>query len=129
MFCNNKPIIEIPWHVLSNLEQLDELVEISKTRPVAIFKHSTRCGISRAVLKLFEKNYNLTEKEMNLNFLDLLQYREVSNEVASRFGVQHESPQLLIIINGEVVHVSSHHAIEAGHSNKIVSEFFGGGKS
>ena len=52
-------IVEIPWHVLGTMDQLDEIIEISQTKPVAIFKHSTRCGISRGVLKLLEKNYNL----------------------------------------------------------------------
>lgn len=113
-------IVEVPWHVLGTMEQLDELVEESKIKPVAIFKHSTRCGISRGVLKLFEKNYKLTDEQLKLYYLDLLQNREISNEIAMRFKVHHESPQMLVIKNGEVVHHDSHHAIEASHLERFV---------
>ena len=113
-------IVETPWHVLGRMEQLDALVEESKNKPVAIFKHSTRCGISRGVLKMFERNYSLNDEQFKLYFLDLLQNREISNEIATRFGVQHESPQLLVIKDGKVVHHHSHHAIDAAHLSQFV---------
>ena len=113
-------IVEVPWHVLAKMDQLDEIVEESKSKPVAIFKHSTRCGISRGVLKLFEKNYNLTDNQLKLYFLDLLQNRDISNEIAARFKVQHESPQIIVIKNGAVVHHDSHHSIEASHLEQYI---------
>lgn len=113
-------IIEVPWHVLGKIEQLNEVVEQSKTKPVAIFKHSTRCGISRGVLKLLEKNYILTDDQLKLYYLDLLENRDISNEIAARFNVQHESPQMIVIKNGAVVHHDSHHSIEASHLEKFV---------
>lgn len=112
-------IVETPWHVLGKMEQLDELVEQSKTKPVAIFKHSTRCGISRGVLKMFEKNYKLNDDQLKLYFLDLLQNRDISNEIAARFKVPHESPQMIVIKNGIVVHNDSHHSIEAAHLERF----------
>ncbi|WP_026449808.1 bacillithiol system redox-active protein YtxJ [Aequorivita capsosiphonis] len=113
-------IVEIPWHVLGEMDQLDEIVEQSKTKPVAIFKHSTRCGISRGVLKLLEKNYQLTDDQLKLYYLDLLQNRDISNEIAARFKVPHESPQMIVIKNGIVVHTESHHGIDASHLEKFV---------
>jgi bacillithiol system protein YtxJ len=113
-------IVEVPWHVLAKMDQLDEIVEESKSKPVAIFKHSTRCGISRGVLKLFEKNYNLTDNQLKLYFLDLLQNRDISNEIAARFKVQHESPQIIVIKNGAVVHHDSHHSIESSHLERYI---------
>jgi bacillithiol system protein YtxJ len=113
-------IVEVPWHLLAQMDQLDALVEESKNKPVAIFKHSTRCGISRGVLKMFERNYTLNDDQLNLYFLDLLQNREISNEIAARFGIQHESPQLLVIKDGKVVHHHSHHAIDAAHLTQFV---------
>lgn len=113
-------IIEVPWHVLGEMDQLDALVEQSQTMPVAIFKHSTRCGISRAVLKLLERNYNLTDEQLKLYYLDLLQNRDISNEIAARFKVPHESPQMIVIKNGIVVYNDSHHAIDASHLEKFV---------
>jgi bacillithiol system protein YtxJ len=102
---------EIPWHMLTSHEQLDELEKESYKLPVVIFKYSTRCGTNRMVLKLFEKQYSLSEDAMRLYFLDIIQYREVSREIATRFRVQHESPQLLIIKNGNVVDHNSHQGI------------------
>jgi bacillithiol system protein YtxJ len=113
-------IVEVPWHVLSGIGQLDEIVEQSKTKPVAIFKHSTRCGISRGVLKLLEKNYNLKDNQLKLYYLDLLQHRDISNEIAARFKVHHESPQMIVIKNGALVHHDSHHSIEASHLEKFI---------
>ena len=113
-------IVEVPWHVLGTLDQLDTIIEESKDRPVVIFKHSTRCGISRGVLKIFERNYVYTDDQVKLYFLDLLQNRDISNEIANRFKVRHESPQLLIIKNGSVVYHNSHHAIEASHIEEFL---------
>ena len=108
-----KEIVEVPWHALTRNEQLEEIEKESEKQPVVIFKHSTRCGISRMVLNNLEKGYDLPkDKEVKLYFLDLLANREVSNEVAGRFNVRHESPQMIILKNREVVHHASHHSIE-----------------
>ena len=115
-----KEIVKVPWHVLGRMDQFDEIVEESKTKPVAIFKHSTRCGISRGVLKMFERNYKLANDQLKLYYLDLLQNRDISNEIAARFKVQHESPQMIVIKNGAVVHHDSHHAIEASHLERYI---------
>lgn len=114
-------IVETPWHVLSTMKQLDEIIEESKNKPVAIFKHSTRCGISRMVLKQFEKNYDLSDEQLKLYFLDLLQNRDISNEIAARFKVHHESPQMIVLKDGEVIHHDSHQGIDANHLKSLVS--------
>lgn len=108
-------IIEVPWHLLTSIEQLDEAVEISKTKTVVLFKHSTSCGISKMVLRNFEKNFNLDANKVVLYFLDLKQYRDISDQIANRFKVQHESPQLLVLKNGNVVHHDSHQGIDVNH--------------
>lgn len=113
-------IVEVPWHELVDMDQLDKIVEESGNKPIVIFKHSTRCGISRGVLKIFERNYSLTDEQLKLYFLDLLAHRDISNEIAKRFQVQHESPQILVIINGKVVHHDSHHSIEASDLMKFI---------
>ena len=110
----------IHWYPLRNMEQLDEIVEESKTKPVAIFKHSTRCGISRMVLRQFEKSYSVDPDNMKLYFLDLLSNRQVSDEVGYRFQVMHQSPQLLVIKNGIAVANASHHGIRASELEQFV---------
>ncbi len=99
---------ELPWKTLSTMSQLDEIKEFSKTKPQLIFKHSTRCGISRMVKKQFENDYDFSENAFDLYYLDLISYRDISNEIAQQFQVLHESPQLLVIKNGVVVAHHSH---------------------
>ncbi|MHA7944993.1 bacillithiol system redox-active protein YtxJ [Formosa sp. 3Alg 14/1] len=97
----------IVWRALVNEDQLHDIVEASNEKAQAIFKHSTRCGISRMVLSQFEKSFK-AETEIDMYMLDLLNHRNISNAIASKFNVHHESPQLLIIKNGEVVRTASH---------------------
>lgn len=101
------------WNALTDLKQLDSIVEESGEKPVVIFKHSTRCSISRMALKNFEREYNLEESEATPYFLDLLQHRDISNEIAQKFQVIHQSPQLLLIKNGKSVYDASHSEIDA----------------
>ena len=100
----------LPWINLNSLSQLNEIEEKSKTKTQVIFKHSTRCGISRMVMNQFVETYDL-EVNLDLYYLDLLSYRVESNEVGYQFQVMHESPQLLIIKNGVTVAHASHGGI------------------
>lgn len=104
---------QVNWIPLKDLAQLDEIAKESNELPVAIFKHSTRCGISRMVLNGFEREFEYSDSQVKMYFLDLIAYRAISNEIAERFKVWHESPQLLVISKGEAVHHSSHSAISA----------------
>lgn len=115
-----KEEVSVPWNRLDSLEQLDIIAEESQTKPVAIFKHSTRCGISRMVLRNFESNYNMDASQMKLYFLDLLAHRDVSDEVGYRFQVMHQSPQLIVIKNGNAVAHASHHSIQASELTTFV---------
>lgn len=105
---------QIPWKQLTALEQLDSLVEESKSKPVAIFKHSTTCGISRMAIKQFEAQYDFEPSELQPYYLDLKAYRAISNEIAARFQIMHESPQMLLIKNGTLVYADSHGGISVG---------------
>ena len=104
--CGTNNLIFMNWKELSSLDQLDQAVEESKTKPVLIFKHSRTCPISKAALDRLERHWDLGN--VTPYFLDLLSYREVSNAVAERFGVQHESPQVLIIGQGKPAYNKSH---------------------
>ncbi|GGG43215.1 bacillithiol system redox-active protein YtxJ [Bizionia arctica] len=110
----------LPWIALTNVAQLEDIKAKSKTKTQVIFKHSTRCGISRMVMKQFVSGYNLTESDLDLYYLDLLNYRDVSNETGYKFQVMHESPQLLVIKNGVVVAHESHGAINSMNLEQFV---------
>ncbi|MBU2927228.1 bacillithiol system redox-active protein YtxJ [Winogradskyella psychrotolerans] len=109
LFGSSEPKEEkiLPWQPLSDVSQLTTIEEKSKTKTQIIFKHSTRCGISSMVMKQFVSAYDL-ELNADLYYLDLLSYRDVSNEVGHKFQVMHQSPQLLVIKNGVVVTHASH---------------------
>ncbi len=101
----------IKWIPLTSLEQLKEIKAQSKKETVAIFKHSTRCGISSMVIKRFVASFDESLKDFKIYYLDLLSYREISSEIGYEFQVLHESPQLLVIKNEEVVAHASHYEI------------------
>lgn len=102
----------LPWIALTSVDQLGDIEKKSKGKTQIIFKHSTRCGISRMALKQFVKTYNLTESNSDLYFLDILNYPDVSRETGYKFKVMHESPQLLVIKKGVVVAHASHGSID-----------------
>lgn len=123
IFGSSKEVKEekvLPWIPLNDMQQLNHIEEKSKTKTQVIFKHSTRCGISRMVINQFIDNYNLTEKDLDLYYLDLLSFRDVSNEVGYKFQVIHQSPQLLVIQNGVVVAHESHGAVNDIDLHKFV---------
>lgn len=110
---------QLSWIPLSSLDQLDQIKEQSKTMPVVIFKHSTRCVISRMVLRDFESSFAKDQHTFNLYFLDLLTFRDISNEIVSEFGVFHQSPQLIVIKNRKAIYHASHNDI----NSKSIKEF------
>jgi bacillithiol system protein YtxJ len=103
---------KINWLSLTDLGQLNEISQLSNEKPVVIFKHSTRCSISRMALKNFENEFDLSD-QVTPYFLDLITFQDISNEIASRFDVVHQSPQLLLIVEGKSVYDVSHSAIDA----------------
>ena len=97
------------WIALTNENQLKEIKEKSAERPQAIFKHSIRCGISALAKSRLEKA--IPAENVDFYYLDLINYRGLSLKVAEEFNVYHESPQILIIKNGECVYDESHMGI------------------
>ena len=122
LFGSSEPKEEklLPWIPLNDVQQLQHIKNKSATKTQVIFKHSTRCGISRMVMNQFEEAYEFSEKELDLYYLDLLSNRDVSNEVGYTFQVIHESPQILVIKNGVVVTHASHGAINEIDLNKFI---------
>jgi bacillithiol system protein YtxJ len=101
------------FYTLDKMEQFDEIDEISQTKLVVLFKHSTRCSISRMALKQFDAEFNYPEEKIDWYLLDLLNHRDLSNEIASRYNVMHQSPQIIVIRNGKAVFNASHDSISA----------------
>ena len=106
------------WNNLESVQQLTALKEASKQKLQLVFKHSTRCYISKIALRNFENDFNL-ENKIDTYFLDLLNHRELSNQLATDFEIPHESPQLLLIKEGKVIYNESHEGIDA----KVLSAY------
>ncbi len=103
----------LPWKILNTMGQLNQIAKDSKSKPVAIYKHSTTCGISGMVMRGLQSQYDIEESALDFYYLDLKAFREISNEVAARFQVWHESPQIILIKNGTAVYHASHSAVNA----------------
>ncbi|MEZ4808747.1 MAG: bacillithiol system redox-active protein YtxJ [Allomuricauda sp.] len=99
-----------PWIPLVSKDQLDGIEKKSRERTQVIYKHSTTCGISSMVLRMFSSQYTFGEG-VDHYFLDLHANRDVSNAVETKFQVRHQSPQLLIVKDGKVSFHASHGAI------------------
>ena len=97
------------WIPLKTEAQLETIREKSAGRPQVIFKHSTRCSTSAMVKGRLERAR--TPDSIDFYYLDLINYRPVSNKIAVDFSVPHESPQVLLILNGQCVYDESHTGI------------------
>jgi len=97
------------WIPLQDEMQLEEIVADSNAVPQVIFKHSTRCAVSSMAKNRLERR----EAPNGINFylLDLIRHRNLSNRIASDFGVSHQSPQVLVINNGKCIYNESHSGI------------------
>ena len=100
-----------PWIALTQPEQLTEIARASHEQPVLIFKHSTTCSISAAAKGKIERQWADSGLDLPIYYLDLLRFRPISSQIAQEFGVEHQSPQLLLIQDGECRYNASHMGI------------------
>ena len=103
----------LPWERLTSVDQLKKAIESSGEKPVLMFKHSTTCSISNMALNGFIRKWTGTPEEIDIYYLDLLSYRDVSNAIAKETGVIHQSPQVIVLKNKEVVYTATHSSIDA----------------
>ena len=94
------------WKVLNSESQFLDL--LANESLYAVFKHSTRCSISTMAKNRVERDWNL---ELPIYYLDLIQFRSVSNLITEKSGVEHQSPQLIVFQNGTPIYDASHNAI------------------
>ena len=107
------------WIQLESAEQLAAIKQHEGYS--AIFKHSTRCSISMMVKKRFELDGDKIPSDMPMYFLDLIKHRDISNQIATDFVVHHESPQLLVIKDGECILDLSHGQVSVDEALSVVA--------
>jgi bacillithiol system protein YtxJ len=109
-FLSNKK--EDKWNNLTTDDDLVKINNDSYNQPQIIFKHSTRCSISQMAKNRMIEGLDQLIDQAAVYYLDLLSYRNISNEIANKWGIEHESPQIIIIKNGEAIYHSSHNMIK-----------------
>jgi bacillithiol system protein YtxJ len=109
LFTRNTNNKKLDWQDLTSVDQLNELIQSGEK--TLIFKHSTRCAISSMVLNQLENTWSGPQE--NIYFLDLLAYRDVSNQIAEELHVVHQSPQAIVFQGIEVLYHDSHSSISA----------------
>ncbi len=112
------------WNKLESESDLSDLINNSTTNTdkyFIIFKHSTRCPVSAMLLYRLEKNWSDLKEFVSPYFLDLIKYRSVSNKVEEILAVRHESPQVLLIKNGNCIYSQSHHLISVDDLNQQIN--------
>lgn len=105
---------------LTDPAQLETIARLSSDAAVVIFKHSSRCGTSSMAWSRLERQWSESLSGIPVFFLDILDHRSLSNLAAERFGITHESPQLLLIRDGKCIYSSSHNAICAADVEMLI---------
>ncbi len=101
------------WKIIQKEEEINSLIEQSKDKPCLIFKHSISCPISSMAKNRLELNWDLSDQDLDIYYLDLINYRSISNKIAEVFQIKHESPQVLLIKGGVCTYNTSHLDITA----------------
>ena len=102
---------------LNSIEKLEELFEKSNEKAVVLFKHSVTCPISAGVY------HEVSEVEADVNLVIMQHARDISNEIAEKTGIRHESPQAIVLKDGKPVYHASHDSVTAEEiSGKLRSE-------
>lgn len=101
-----------PFHALDTDDQLQEALERSEQEPVVLFKHSTACPISARA------NEQMTQLSDDgdapaVYRLVVQDARALSDTIAERFDIQHETPQAIVVRDGQPVFNDSHQAVTA----------------
>ncbi len=110
-----------PWIELTSIEQLESALESSTSQAILLFKHSTRCSISSMAKSRFENNWNTEIENCDLYYLDLITHRDISNKIAEITGVEHQSPQAIILKNKKVIYEATHSSIDAKDIEKSIN--------
>ncbi len=93
---------------VNSSEELDRLFEQSNEKPIVLFKHSLTCPISSGVYQ------EISNADADVHLIIVQHARALSNQIAERTGIRHESPQAIVIKNGKPVYNAAHYDVTAG---------------
>ncbi len=107
---------------ITSIDDLDSLLAASNDKPTFLFKHSTTCPISHNAAEQYQRFADGVEDGVLFGFLDLRAHRDVSDAIESRLGIRHESPQAILLKNGEPVWHASHQQIVASNLDAALAQ-------
>jgi bacillithiol system protein YtxJ len=96
---------------LGTLDELESAVAGSRDRPLLLFKHSLTCGTSAYAREQIEGFLAGAAAPLDACVVHVQPHRALCDAIADRFGLRHESPQVLLVVNGHVVWHASHHRV------------------
>jgi len=105
--------VDLPqsWRRIKSNKDLEDALTLSHELPVILFKHSTTCSRSAFAKHRLESNYSIATDRAVFYYLDLLNHRDVSNNIALKLGVMHQSPQVILVKKGKAIFNTSHESI------------------
>lgn len=106
----NEPLA---WNTLYDSEEIPSIVEKSKVRPQLIYKHSNQCSVSFIAKEGLERSAEKISNSADLHIVYVIQQRDISNAIATEFKIRHESPQAILLKDGDVVWKGSHWDVNA----------------
>ena len=112
-------LVSMNWKHLTSIVDLDKAIASSENGTVVLFKHSTRCSISRMALKMIESDWDDSLEGVEAYFLDLLDHRDISAAISEKLGVEHQSPQMLILQSGTSIFHANHSSINVADVKKF----------
>jgi len=110
---------ELSWNHINSAEDLNVAISNSNEKTVLLFKHSTRCSISIMAKSRLEDKW-VNDIKIQPYYLDLIAFRDVSNQIADRFNIIHQSPQVIVIRNESCVGSFSHNEISLESILKLI---------
>lgn len=105
------------WERLESQEGLDKLITKSSEAPQLIFKHSTRCSLSSMAFNRLQEGL----PQMGLHIVDVIKDRQLSNLIAQKFLIAHQSPQVLVIHQNSCIYNASHFDISSRTINEEIN--------
>ena len=99
------------WKTINSIQEFEAAIEKSFDKPVILFKHSTTCSRSAYAKHRLESDYSINPEKADFFYLDLLNHRDISNSIASKLDVRHQSPQIIVVKKGKAVFDASHESI------------------
>lgn len=119
LFSSNTNSRKLNWNNIESVEELKTAFAGTEQQLGLFFKHSTRCPTSRMVLNTFESEWR-EDENCKLYFIDLLKHRDVSNALAELAGIEHQSPQAILIKEKTSIYNNSHSGISASEIEKLI---------